>query len=737
MCKKNVHLFLLTVSCAISSRLRWIFGVFQRVDTELNLKHRMKLQSLIRTNRSLSIRGGKHCKSIKKLRKLFAQKASDPSTVSKVGGESVDVPVENNVTVTINESLNDAVENDTINKSRHDAVENDVNESVDDAVENNVNESVDDAVENNVNESEDDAVYDDEDDVNEFVNDVVNGFQRTTVDDDVDQDEAVLPEEMDSRKLMQTVTSILMSFGLERYFTITLKGSKKPMNAFRVVSRFALYLVRSYKEKNKISLGANVEEVKAWYIEIMKDQYTTLLEFADYLEKKRLLAPATIRNYVSDIVWCCHWACVYAPADLKQPTHILEGIKQVAKDIRSLQNKKQRHVGSELTMAKLVETRHAPAGGIPELQEAVNSKLSWAESLRKEDIDDITYKKFMQLFYASVLVSSPQGRLSGILDMSIDQAPQLMEEWFATSTMFKTNTKYGYQPVTMGHASHFLLSLYLKHYRPQVCTKRDPPSRSLWLTYEGETDLNLSRHVRAFFKQELGLILGSNVIRSLLETHMHQQQLLGNITAQERNAVMNVNGHGGAVTKDYYIMEDRVNDVIHASRAFEATLGVHSHRIPSNPLEVQGTPVRHMSEGLVDNTTERIAVPNSRSVNPLINIAKRVKTTPSAMQWGANHPSPPSLQRAVWTHAEKEYVGNWCDNFQRQYGGGVKTVVSKCYKHLMRDRPPHAMAIFHHQHVLDSARLRHGHRQYKKERSSTYHPADEEEEGDDDDDNYE
>lgn len=540
------------------------------------------------------------------------------------------------------------------------------------------------------------------------------------VDDDVDAgaSDSVKPIESDSRSIMKKVTKILLNCGMEKHFTITLKKAhKKPSNTLRVVSRFALYLTKSYNEKYGTAIPATETEVLHWFKAVINEEYTSLLDFADYLDQKRLLSPGTIKNYVGDIVLCCEWAAVYAPAQLRQPTHTLARIKKVAKDIRVIQSQRERTLGSAITMQTMVETYRAPVGGLEELQDYVNEKLLWAESLRKDDIDDIAYKKFMQLLSASLYVCSPQGRWSGVQDMNIKQAAELMEQWYAMSTQFKTNSKYGYQPVTVGHSSHFLLGLYLKHFRPQASKKQNPPSNSLWLRYNGKADVHMGRHLQAFYKKK-GLIINSTTIRALVETHMHTQQLQGNITAQERAAVSNINGHSGAVTKDYYIMEDRVSDVHHASRAFESTVNRSSANSPGKDAA--------SGEQLLADVNSPTAKPAllspQKAFNPLTGpVVGAARRGLVPLEWGSAHPTPAhNVRRATWTNDEIEYVGVWCRDFQLLHGE-VQTVVSKCWDHLMRDRPPAAVAIFHPLHVLDSTRLRHGYRQYCRANNDTCH----------------
>lgn len=53
----------------------------------------------------------------------------------------------------------------------------------------------------------------------------------------------------------------------------------------------------------------------------------------------------------------------------------------------------------------------------------------------------------------------------------------------------------------------------------------------------------------------------SNSIRSMWEMESQELFLQGKISGQEREAVRNINGHSSAVTRDYYLLNDRMVDV--------------------------------------------------------------------------------------------------------------------------------------------------------------------------------
>ncbi len=194
------------------------------------------------------------------------------------------------------------------------------------------------------------------------------------------------------------------------------------------------------------------------------------------------------------------WGTLFAPGSFKQSIHSDQGIRAVAEIVRANQAKAHRHAHSENTWAAQVQHRRLPVGGLADLQAAVLEELPWARSVRTCDIDDVAYRAFLQLTISAIYVFSANGRQSGVADVRMGQVQDMLKNGYTTSTKFKTNHKYGYQPITLSTVSMELVHLYVTVVRPQVC-RQHPIQHSdhVWLTYRGDADLSVGKLVTTFF----------------------------------------------------------------------------------------------------------------------------------------------------------------------------------------------------------------------------------------------
>jgi hypothetical protein len=345
-----------------------------------------------------------------------------------------------------------------------------------------------------------------------------------------------------------------------------------------------------------------------------------------------------------------------------------------------------------------------PAGGLDELRDAVLVEFEWARGVRVDCIDDTAYRRFLQVLFAALYIFSANGRQSGVVDMKYGQAQELLEKGFTTSTKFKTNKKYGYQPVTVRSVSRDLLRIYVEVVRPQIrhashCAPSDP----LWLTYGGAAEEDVGRLVTAFFVRTCGLSITITGIRSLVETTMHKKFKEGKISESQRCAVQNINGHTSETTRDYYLMEERIEDVHHAGAAF----GNHFDEI-----------IDDLSEDITILDAVALPVPQPplvMSAVPPLPLRPLCSPAPRgpAVRGGALHPDFGTTKTtAQWTQEEKQFLGTWCAQYQARYPE-VKNVVANCLHHILRTPAVHA--IFHDYHTLNSARLRAGWRQFQND----------------------
>jgi len=87
-------------------------------------------------------------------------------------------------------------------------------------------------------------------------------------------------------------------------------------------------------------------------------------------------------------------------------------------------------------------------------------------SLHKEEYQ---VKKMHPYYYHHVVVSSPILLLcSGIDDLKLASADELIGQGHSMSTKFKTAATYGYQPVTLSNISLELFQIYMGTIRPHA-----------------------------------------------------------------------------------------------------------------------------------------------------------------------------------------------------------------------------------------------------------------------------
>lgn len=544
---------------------------------------------------------------------------------------------------------------------------------------------------------------------------------------------------------------VLEAAGLYQYFVICKKSVE---DSKRIVQRCAQFIVWSYTQHHNVTIDADTDSVTKWFQQLMHEHYNLLLTFCEYLVNNKQLQPSTVRTYASDLERCFQWCTLFAPPPLRVPMNANEGIRAVAEMVRTNQARSQRAARSRNTWHDQVRNRRIPQGGLAALQAAVLEELPWARGVRQQDIDDVAYRRFMQLVVSAVYVFSANGRQSGVADVRMGQVEELLENGFTTTTKFKTNKKYGYQPITLGGVARELVLLYVTVVRPQVCRASSIlPEDHLWLTYRGEADLLVGKLVTFFFIRTRGLSVTITSIRGLVETTMHQRYKAGQINETEKAAVQNINGHSSETTRDFYLYEDRVEDVHHARVAFDAAgegLGftedvlaalVHEGVAADVASDVQPAeqswPLAMESPlpPAVRSHTSPLPLPlplptpppslPSAPLSPSLLPARSAAAVPAAssnrshwaqastIDWGSAHPDyGTTAATARWTWAEKSYLGQWCARFQADFPE-ANNVVAKALKAIQLDS--RAIAIFHAHHTLNSARLRHGLRQYQLE----------------------
>lgn len=488
-------------------------------------------------------------------------------------------------------------------------------------------------------------------------------------------------------------------------------GARKQRDSVRILKNTSRFLQWSYEQE----MGKKLEstETMTWLSAVITKHYKHLFCYGTYMENVLGHGATTICNHMYDIVAACDWYAIFDDNAPNLPDNCIIRIRAVAGTVRKVQKKREKATRSRITMDSKIQRRRMPRGGLPELQQAVRNKLFWVADLKKgiadyrHVLDKDSYGAFMNLMYSALYVFSAQGRIAGLMDMTYQQGEDLLVEGFSTTDQFKTNQRWGLQPVTLSDETFELLTFYMAELRPQVSLISVPnPNDKLWLTHEGKPDNSVGGRVISFFRREIRLHITTTAIRSLVETTMDDLHESGVITHQQKASVQAINGHTSAVASDYYIHKARGADVAHARSAFALLGGPDGQLAP---------PLGSLTQENLQQTFEVSANELPTSAPPLSPLPLPVKwqarSKATALQFGTSHPDfdSPSM-RAKWTEEEMNYITQWCDR-EMQRNPNTKNVIAKCLKFIMND--PLALPIFHPIHILDSSRLRNGYRAFK------------------------
>ena len=550
------------------------------------------------------------------------------------------------------------------------------------------------------------------------------------------QDPQTPPAATDYHAQAADVSVILAEEGYADHLAQILNETdRKGENIHRALRVAAEFLVWSHSAVTGRDLAG--DDVMAWVNKVITTEYRLVPKFAKHLADHRHSKSATIKNYVLLVRKFFKWYVLYCSHAADLDSSALARFNDVSSAVIATLKRREKAERAGVTMASKVRDRRMPAGGLQQLQAAVDAKLDWAKNLCNKRASKEEYKTFMSLLYAALYVYSVQGRQSGVMDMKYKQAAELLRNGYSNSTKFKTAAKWKYQPVTLSTTTSFLLKAYQEFLRPQVClTGTACGDQPLWLTFEGTAERHLGVRVTQFFRQSLRLHITCTAIRSLVETAMHASYKQGRITQQEMYSVQAINGHSSQVTEDYYIQEDRAQDVAQARSAFQRCMGQSQDAYHEEPSVVYASsdaadgddPPARDSPAQLDTPAPQPPVPQPQapavlpaSTHPVLVPAAfpqwPINDAASATDWGGEHPHYGiDGAKAPWTEAEVRYIGQWCDQQLAASGGHSHNLVARCWRHIGSD--PAAVAIFHPHHVLDNARLRHGYRKYEQLKAS-------------------
>jgi hypothetical protein len=277
------------------------------------------------------------------------------------------------------------------------------------------------------------------------------------------------------------------------------------------------------------------------------------------------------------------------------------------------------------------------------------------------------------------------------------------------SSCFKTNYKYGFQPISLCDKTKRLLKLYLIYLRPKAAKdyRLTRPKSPLFITWDGDSDEKIGRKVTSFFEDKNDLHMTSTAIRSLMETSAEEALHKGEITASQRASVSSINGHSSAVVKNYYLKIRARKDVHNARdavRAFDTPIAYTGNRdnsiIEGNHLE------NHYDDMAIDEDESDVHAINDDSAD-----LEGYQITQYA-DWGTEHPdyNKPVGSKANWSKGELSYIRKSAKEMLTS-NPRKTNIVARILLKIKSD--PLALPLFHARHVLKSDRLRPGYNQIK------------------------
>jgi hypothetical protein len=505
-------------------------------------------------------------------------------------------------------------------------------------------------------------------------------------------------QKMDSKHdvamLTQLAHSQFQESGMITHFESVVGGSKRQRDINSILKRTTKCLFWMHNYVLKTEWDNTKHSIIHWFLNTVKFHYEHFCPYAQYLECIEGYKAGTIVNHLLDIKAAATWLVLFRrrkEGSSKIQVHRLQGLHVVLKAIQKSYIKKMKMELTGKDISNAVSHRRIPIDGLKALMECVIQNLPLIEKLyesvviRSERIPKHLYNDVLDLLFSAMYVFSPQGRAGGITELEYGQGESLLSQGYVNCKIFKTQGCYGYQPVTLSQESALAFSFYVNYLRPRVRDGMPQAAEPLWITYDGEPIRNVGRHVTAFFQRQLGLHITTSAIRALVETKARELLDANQITAAEREAVSNVNGHSSQTVKAHYLYLDRAKDV-------------DDSRVVFSKLR---------------ETLESPQYPNA-SAEQSNQFEWSTETNVQYINWGHQHPDyAKTTGRVRWTVAELKYIKDWL-LINAGEGGiyeGRINICSMLHKYITRANGDEtAIPIFHALHILNACKLRHGYR---------------------------
>jgi hypothetical protein len=527
------------------------------------------------------------------------------------------------------------------------------------------------------------------------------------------------------------------------YLQSTIGGNQTPEHSTTIQNRIQRLLI--WTQETAKDTNNTLEWVKI----LIKHKYNLVSAYCTYLEITQLRSPATIKANVMDFNKFLHWYCNHREGQIPKckNKHLLQ-IHQVTHQMSktwSAANRKRQSSGAKSLETK-INTLQFPPNGMQDLRRVVDIELDWVKqyyTLVIRGTDSYIHDKTMGIIFTSLYTYAAQGRISGVADLKATQMTELVSIGHAMSTQFKTASKFGYQPVIVAPDISWLIHLY-QQLRTNIVSNTGTTNPWLWLTVEGTRENDIGGKVIACTVRTLHRNLTSTGIRSMVEMESNDAYKQGKITAEERDAVHDVNGHSSQVTKDYYQLERMTDSVMNATSAFQAI----NPATPSPPTQAAPASVIHLSPSPAQLTIMQSPIPAYMPQPPPPGPPTSTQAPPASMQqqqfttggisqvhrvpsipasawmsrtrprfepvhWGRDHPIQDEIKRRVlWSDGEMGYIGVLYRAQVQSNPDNMERMACRILEVIRQD--PLAHAIFHPLHVTNTAKLRNGIRSFEK-----------------------
>jgi len=283
-------------------------------------------------------------------------------------------------------------------------------------------------------------------------------------DDDSDSIDYTCNEDIENAIRVDLINSNLIAHARSQ------KSNKSDTNIKSILKR-AVGFLGWFAKQNMSRKTATFELIK----DFLKNYYECLPDYYVYLSEILRLKPSTVVNYNEDLLFFFTWFVMFREGRrescyIKIPT--LFAFNLLVKSMRKVYTKlrKVERSNAANSIEELIKARKWPKHGLAQLYKAVaDEKRDWLRVLISSGctICKSTYNMFMQLLGSSAYVSSPQGRIGAIENLTLNDVLTLIltDEESVLSDAFKTRASFGYQPVTGSPIFLELLRVYLKYFR--------------------------------------------------------------------------------------------------------------------------------------------------------------------------------------------------------------------------------------------------------------------------------